>query len=125
MNAANTPNRDEAAEDGNITAAKASLRRNITVHWPLIVILLTLNFSVARDIITLEKRRDVLEKKNAQAAELLKRYGKQTKFVDGLKVDLQKIAPADAVAAKILTDFFPKPITPEPQKPDTGKEKKP
>ena len=124
MIAENRPSREDANEDGGSSSTKSSLRRNLTIHWPLSLLLLILIFGATRDIISLGKRVDSVERKNAQATEMLKRYGKQTKFVDGLKADLQKIAPTDPVAAKILTDFFPKPITPEVEKGKQGEKPK-
>ncbi|MDD5262588.1 MAG: hypothetical protein PHD76_12150 [Methylacidiphilales bacterium] len=96
------------------------LKRGQSLLWPVLVVLLSLIFSTARDIITLEKRKEAVAQKNTQAAELLKRYGKQTKFVDSLKADLQRIAANDAIAAKIISDFFPKPIVAEPPKKEPG-----
>ncbi len=96
------------------------LKRGQSLLWPVLVVLLTLIFQTTRDIVTLEKRKESIVQKNTQAAELLKRYGKQTKFVDSLKADLQKLSPTDPIAAKIISDFFPKPIVAEPVKKEPG-----
>jgi hypothetical protein len=79
------------------------------VFLPILIILLTLNFSTLRDIVALNKRMTQINEENAPALDLLKKSAKQSDFVNGLRTGLINLAPNDPAAADILKQFFPPP----------------
>jgi hypothetical protein len=85
-----------------------------SAFWPLVVILLTLDFMTARDSYMLHRRTVGLIRDNEQAEGPLKKMAEQNQFVDSFKSDLETLAPGDPAAARILRDFFPPPPTPPP-----------
>jgi hypothetical protein len=102
------------------STTKAELR--LPVFVPILIILATLIFSTIRDIIALDRRMTTIYQEDAPAQEILKNSGKQTEFVESLRSGLQKIAPTDPVAARIVKDMFPEP---PPQKTDDGSQSVP
>jgi len=85
-----------------------------SAFWPLLILLLTLIFGTARDVIALNKRMVNINVENAPALALLKNSNKQTAFIESLRVDLQKLSPTDPVAAQISAEYFPPPPAPAP-----------
>jgi hypothetical protein len=91
--------------------------RRYSTFWPFFIVLLTLIFSTTRDGLTLYKRTLVIRNQNAQQEEPLKKAGEQAQLFDSLKLDLEKLAPDDRVAARIVHDFFPPPPPPPAPEP--------
>jgi len=100
---------------GQIVGTTLRQELRFPVFVPILIVLLTLIFSTLRDIVALNRRMAMINQENAPALEKLKDSGKQTEFVESLRASLQKLAPDDPVAAKIVKDMF---STPLPQKPD-------
>jgi hypothetical protein len=80
--------------------------------------LVTLNFEVVRDMITLNKRMSDMNAENAPSVELLKKMSKQSEFAQALREDVLKLAPTDPAAARVARDFFP--AVPAPKPADQG-----
>ena len=94
-------------------------KRPVSLFWTVLIILATLIFSTTRDLVILQKRRDIISNSSEQIAELLKKNSKQSELIEGLKTDLKKISGSDPVAARILTDFFSPPAPPKESQEET------
>lgn len=88
------------------------------VFWPILIVLLTLNFTTVRDIMALNKRIVTIKLETALSLEQIKKSGKQMEFFESLRADLLKLAPNDPVAAKIISDYFPTRPAQKPGSPD-------
>lgn len=100
---------------GQIVGSTMKPELRLPVFVPILIILATLIFSTVRDIIALNHRMTTIYQEDAPAEESLKNSGKETEFVESLRTGLQKLAPTDPVAARIVKDMFP---APPPQKTD-------
>jgi hypothetical protein len=96
---------------GQIVGSTTKAELRLPVFVPILIILVTLIFSTVRDITALNRRMAIINQENAPALEILKNSGKQTEFVESLHSGLQKLAPTDPVAAKIVEDMFPTPAS--------------
>jgi len=81
--------------------------RQYPLALPVGIMLLTLIFSTVRDIATFNRSIDEIARTDAPGQEVLKKSSKQTEFIEGVRSDLQKLAPTDPTAAQILKEFFP------------------
>jgi len=81
--------------------------RQYPLALPVGIMLLTLIFSTVRDIATFNRSIDEIARTDAPGQEMLKKSSKQTEFIEGVRSDLQKLAPTDPTAAQILKEFFP------------------
>jgi hypothetical protein len=77
------------------------------VAIPVAIMLLTLIYSTVRDISGFNRRMAEIADQEQPAEAILKKTRRQAEFVDGLRVSLQKLAPTDPVAARIMQEYFP------------------
>lgn len=87
--------------------------RLYTFFWPLLIILLTLNFSIGRDIVSLNKRMNAINEENAPIVGILSQAPKQTEFMDALRADILKLGQTDPYASDIAKTYFALPQTPK------------
>ena len=90
-----------------------------TLFVPVAIILLTLIFSTVRDIVALNKRMSAIKEEDTPALAMLKNAPKEADLAESLHAGLQKLAPTDPVAVRVLTEYFPPPTPNKTSNPDT------
>jgi hypothetical protein len=99
--------------------------RQYPVFVPLLLLLLTLNYSAFRNITAIHKRLDQMNAENAPAIEMLQRASKQDELFSSMRQDVLKLAKNDPVADRITKTYFAPPtaappmVSPTPEAPNT------
>jgi hypothetical protein len=94
---------------GSVGGKVAFREMQFPMALPVTIMLLTLIFSGIRDISGFNRRMAEMDRQDAPAVEKLKRIPKQSEFIDSLRQSLEKLAPTDPEAAKLLKQYFPPP----------------
>jgi hypothetical protein len=81
--------------------------REYSAFWPMLLILLVLILSAARDNWYLYVHIKAIRQTNRTLTARLDQTGKKAAFDEKLKAALIQAAPTDPAAAQILQDYFP------------------
>ena len=91
---------------GSIVGTVKRTEMQFPVFIPLVIVLLTLNFTTLRDIVILNRRMMAINQDNAPNLDLLSKAGKQSEFLNSMRASLDKLSVTDPVAARINAEMF-------------------
>ena len=96
----------ESPRPTQVATAKSSTK-SYTLFVPFVILLVVLIIAAARDTASLHREKETMILENQKTTDLLAQSALQADALRTLKDDLQRLAAADPVAAKINMEYFP------------------